>query len=585
MQMLRPLWVCALLLVPACGGEPASEPRKALRPHEFRDVLRQTRNAEWEVFATQAQRLVRGAFDGLADGVAQVAASDPSLAVLLQPVPARPAPIALEALAPLPSGLPERLDALARAALPQLSPEQLAGFLENLIHPAVQGIAPYLARSVEDIQTPLQELKVYAAPGGSREGEAQASLYAWLRDRQRRSLSKAVPMDVRIGDHLSAGAPWSDGSYPVTICLERMAREVLRAADMRMGLLLPVKYGAPERFESEFAAMLEATRDAYVRAAVSRLHGAWYRAVFALDTILTWEFDPASAPADTANPIAHEAADASSRGVAVVKRPEDASAPATKGKDHALLIAVNDYDHWTKLANPIADATALKEVLEREYGFETQLVTDVTQAALKRVVDEYARKTFAPNDQLLVFYAGHGYWDEVRDRSYLVLKDAPRQAEFGAASPGYEPHEAFLEALPSTRNCKHMLVMWDACFAGAYFESQMDARIPRGGPPDVMSDVPTETLLRRKLPYTTRKLITSGGKEYVFDGGAGGHSPFADRLLRQLRGTNSTASEVTTFHQILASVAQTQPSGAHGGSLANDHPMSDFFFVRRGRPR
>src|SRR5262249_57607812 len=50
-------------------------------------------------------------------------------------------------------------------------------------------------------------------------------------------------------------------------------------------------------------------------------------------------------------------------------------------------------------------------------------------------------------------------------------------------------------------------------------------------PPDEVDD--TE-FLKRKLKYDARQLLTSGGKEYVPDGIAGHHSPFAARFLDAL---------------------------------------------------
>ena len=47
--------------------------------------------------------------------------------------------------------------------------------------------------------------------------------------------------------------------------------------------------------------------------------------------------------------------------------------------------------------------------------------------------------------------------------------------------------------------------------------------------------VTRSAFLARKLRFTTRRYITSGGKEYVPDGRPGQHSPFMRRLLEALR--------------------------------------------------
>jgi uncharacterized caspase-like protein len=44
------------------------------------------------------------------------------------------------------------------------------------------------------------------------------------------------------------------------------------------------------------------------------------------------------------------------------------------GKDHALLFATDDYDHWPRLNNPIDDARAIADELKNYYGFETEVL-------------------------------------------------------------------------------------------------------------------------------------------------------------------------------------------------------------------
>ena len=42
-----------------------------------------------------------------------------------------------------------------------------------------------------------------------------------------------------------------------------------------------------------------------------------------------------------------------------------------KGKDYALLLAVDDYEHWTQLQKPVSDAETIQHDLETLYGFQT----------------------------------------------------------------------------------------------------------------------------------------------------------------------------------------------------------------------
>ncbi|MGI9174107.1 MAG: hypothetical protein ACR2GR_02150, partial [Rhodothermales bacterium] len=86
------------------------------------------------------------------------------------------------------------------------------------------------------------------------------------------------------------------------------------------------------------------------------------------------------------------------------------------GTYHALLIAVQDYSNpeVNDLDFPLSDAERLRDVLIRHYTF------DSTNTALLQNPDEDTivmelerlRTTVGPTDNLVIFFAGHGQWDE-----------------------------------------------------------------------------------------------------------------------------------------------------------------------------
>lgn len=87
-------------------------------------------------------------------------------------------------------------------------------------------------------------------------------------------------------------------------------------------------------------------------------------------------------------------------------------------------------------------------------------------------------------------------------------------------------------------------------------------------------------IIMRKLKFKTRKYLTSGGKEYVSDGIAGRHSPFAkqfiDALQKGMGGDGIlTVSELMTYVEVLKTAPQF-------GKFGSDQLGSDFVFVVRG---
>ncbi|MGH7171948.1 MAG: hypothetical protein ACRELF_15605, partial [Gemmataceae bacterium] len=89
------------------------------------------------------------------------------------------------------------------------------------------------------------------------------------------------------------------------------------------------------------------------------------------------------------------------------------------GRDYALLFAIDHYDNWNKLNNPCSDMKAIKSILEKEYAFAVDSVEDVDKAILLAKIKEYHRKQFKPDDQLLIFFAGHGFFDNDFKEGYL----------------------------------------------------------------------------------------------------------------------------------------------------------------------
>ena len=86
-------------------------------------------------------------------------------------------------------------------------------------------------------------------------------------------------------------------------------------------------------------------------------------------------------------------------------------------------------------------------------------------------------------------------------------------------------------------------------------------------------------LLARKLKYKTRKYLTSGGKEYVPDGRANQHSPFARQFIKALRNFGGH-DKIMTLGELLSYVEKVDPQPMFGEFQGNE-AGSDFVFVAK----
>lgn len=238
------------------------------------------------------------------------------------------------------------------------------------------------------------------------------------------------------------------------------------------------------------------------------------------------------------------------------------------GRHRALLFAVNQYDSWTQLINPVYDAHAIARNLEEIYGFEVEIVENPTREQIALTLRRYASQQYSNKDQLLVFFAGHGIYDEIYREGFLVAKDSKIRDESRSSYYSYSE----LRSVLSRIHCDHVLLVLDACFSGTF--DQLVAM--RGLDPE---DRSKWDFINQKMQYRTRRYITSAGKEYVPDGRPGQHSPFARAFLEALR-SEGGQDGVLTINEVMSYMSTAKPQPLTGEFDGNE-PGSDFLFIAR----
>jgi hypothetical protein len=255
-----------------------------------------------------------------------------------------------------------------------------------------------------------------------------------------------------------------------------------------------------------------------------------------------------------------------------VVRSGDAGRPR---RDRALLFAIDRYDQWTRLENPIADARTLAATLEASFGFETELVTNPTQVDVRRTLRRYIDEEPGPEDQLLVFFAGHGHFDDRFGEGYLVTSESLRDDELGRSYLAFSELANILDNLPH----RHVLVVLDACYGGTF-----DQNLSRARGPDDRREGWTERQIAEKLAARSRLYLAAGGRERVDDGPAGAHSPFVRRLLAALHRTAADGRPLTGrgLFALMDAPSPLDPE-PRAGEFGDHEPGGEFLFVPKGR--
>ncbi len=242
----------------------------------------------------------------------------------------------------------------------------------------------------------------------------------------------------------------------------------------------------------------------------------------------------------------------------------DVTQSAGQGKFYALLIGVQDYQDQTiqSLEGPVGDATNLQKALNN-YTFSPEnstLLKNPTRAQFFKAFDDISAK-LTPDDNLVVFYAGHGYYDEDRHQGYWFPSDAIRTRKDTWIS------NADLIDYITAIKAKHTLLISDACFAGSIFKTRAIEMAPK----DIQE--------LYKLP--SRKAMTSGNMKEVPD-----NSVFMHYLVERLnQNTDSFLPAEQLFSSFRAAVINNSPNQQvpqFGEIREAGDEGGDFIFIKKG---
>lgn len=234
------------------------------------------------------------------------------------------------------------------------------------------------------------------------------------------------------------------------------------------------------------------------------------------------------------------------------------TSPQKIGRNFALFIGVNDYNDWPDLYNPIQDCQLISKVLNAQYQFSANnTIYLYNQAATRKNILKTLNemvKNLTSQDNLLIYYAGHGFYDSTSRIGYWI----PVDAEKGEID-GYITNSNirdFIKSIPTF----HTLIMADACFAGSMLAA-------RGSDP----------MENQK----SRWVVTSGDMENVEDGTPGGNSPFAQAVAETLTENTKTALRVDKLVQTVTMKMQNNAEQHPQGNALKDVGDQGGVFVFR----
>jgi hypothetical protein len=177
------------------------------------------------------------------------------------------------------------------------------------------------------------------------------------------------------------------------------------------------------------------------------------------------------------------------------------------------------------LSNAVKDAREFAEVLNLQYQFSDEHIfslydDEATEGKIYQALRDMKRR-LQPHDNLVVYYSGHGHYDDEIDEGFWIPVDAEKNDESSFIS------NANIVKRVNVLDTQHTLLIVDSCFSGSLVVRKRNV-------------IPDER-------FKSRRILASGRYETVSDGHEGENSPFSAGLLTFLRRNTSPKLDSTSL--------------------------------------
>jgi uncharacterized protein len=244
------------------------------------------------------------------------------------------------------------------------------------------------------------------------------------------------------------------------------------------------------------------------------------------------------------------------------------------GKYYALVIGVQNYDKIDNLDTPVGDINAVADILTNQYGFQVQKVINADDVGVMEAISNMNNQ-LTENDNLLIFYAGHGARlksGEAESGYWLPTNaEAPPRDTFWVANE-------FVTRHLSRFNAKRVLVVSDSCYSGLL--SSAPGSLMMGEEAKY-----TDEYIKYKAAKRSRLLLASGGDKPVLDSDGGNHSVFTKAFIQALTTNKGIMSGPQLFLKIRSQVSNSAKKVGfdqmpeYKTIKGAGHEVGDFFFI------
>ena len=233
------------------------------------------------------------------------------------------------------------------------------------------------------------------------------------------------------------------------------------------------------------------------------------------------------------------------------------------GRYQALVIGNDNYANGLPgLKTAAGDAQAVAQTLKSVYGFKVILLVNATRNQIIGALAKL-RQTLTLDDNLLIYYAGRGSYDQAADQGYWLPVDAMQD------DPSNWVSNTAITNMLKAIQARHVMVVADSCYSGTLTREASVA-------------IRDADYIQRMVQKKARTVMTSGGLEPVADSGGSGHSVFASAFIAALQQNNGVMDAQSFFTKMREPVVLAAPQTPEYSNLRfAGHEGGDFVFVRK----
>ena len=175
------------------------------------------------------------------------------------------------------------------------------------------------------------------------------------------------------------------------------------------------------------------------------------------------------------------------------------------------------------------------------------------------------RSELTETQNLLIYYAGHGFLDRESETGFWLPADAEEDTQTDWISM------STITGTVKAMSAKDVMIVADSCYSGT---------LVRAAPVRIESGGDRSLEIRRLAQKRFRTALVSGGLEPVIDGGGDGYSVFARAFINELRQNQDVLDGTALFRSIRRPVVVNADQTPEYSDIRKaGHEGGDFLFL------